>query len=93
MLITLKHSKIVENFVKLEIVLTKHYVPTMRLSIRMISQGNLLTIFYRLTKSDATCPNYAYQTLECSTSGWILKTIPPGRESKIGGLCIPALVV
>ena len=27
---------------------------------------------------------HAYQTLECSTSGRILNTIPPGRESKIG---------
>ena len=26
---------------------------------------------------------HAYQTLECSTSGCILKTNPPGRESKI----------
>ena len=25
-----------------------------------------------------------HRTLKCSTSGWILKTTPPGRESKIG---------
>ena len=41
---------------KLEIVFMKQS-PTMGLSIRMISPGNLLTILYQLTISEAISPN------------------------------------
>ena len=29
---------------------------------------------------------HAYQMIQCSTSGWILKTIPPRRVSKVGNV-------
>ena len=51
--------------------------PNIKNNNMWIRPGNALPMVHAARK-------HAYQTLECSTSGWILKTIRPGRESKIG---------
>ena len=47
----------VREKLKLEILFMKHCAPAIYLSIRMISPGNLYTMLYQLTKSEATSCN------------------------------------